>query len=174
MGAAYGGHPGVDVQLGEDAFGVGTQGVERDVELAGDLRSGQIAVEEPQHVELAVTERVGQPDLVRRGCRLLRDAGSVEEAASVLAQCVVLAGAVVGGVVQQGEHQVAFVEEEARVAVRLGRLGQRSVQVGEGLLPVSARLVGESSQHSDLDQAACTVGIGVRAEPVEQRQRVAE
>ena len=33
--------PAVDLELGEDAFGVGAQGVDRDKELPGDLRSAQ-------------------------------------------------------------------------------------------------------------------------------------
>lgn len=33
--------PVVDLELGEDAFGVGAQGIDRDKELSGDLRSAQ-------------------------------------------------------------------------------------------------------------------------------------
>ena len=84
-------------------------------------------------------------------------------------------GALAGGnVVQQGEDRGAFVEEQAHVALGFGCAGQRSFQVGQGLLPVPALLVSEGSQHADLEQAAGSVRVGGGMEPVEQRERVAE
>src|SRR5665647_1108363 len=43
---------GCDAELGEDVLGVGTQRVVRHEELPSDLRGGQLAVEQPQHLEL--------------------------------------------------------------------------------------------------------------------------
>ena len=57
MGAAHRRGPGGHVELGEDAFGVGAQRVDRDVELAGDLGSGELAVEKPEHFQFAVAQR---------------------------------------------------------------------------------------------------------------------
>ena len=76
---------------------------------------------------------------------------------------------------QQSEHRGAFVEEEAHVALRFGCPGQRSSSSAEGLLAVSALVVGEGSQHADLDQAAGTARLGGGGvKPVEQRERVIE
>src|SRR6478735_1793611 len=53
VGSAYGGSPRLDVELGEDALGVATQGVQRDVELVGDLRPGQLGVQQSEDLDLA-------------------------------------------------------------------------------------------------------------------------
>ena len=60
VGLAYGGGAGLDVELGEDALGVGAQGVQGDVELIGDLRPGELGVQEPEDLDLALAQRVGQ------------------------------------------------------------------------------------------------------------------
>ena len=78
MGAAHRRGPGGDVELGEDALGVGAQRVERDVELAGDLWSGELAVEKPEHLQFAVAQRVAQ-GLLRLGRRLDGGRRALEE-----------------------------------------------------------------------------------------------
>src|SRR5688572_4685281 len=171
-GASYGGRPAVDVQLGEDALGVGAQGVEGDVELAGDLGSGQVAVEEPQDVQLALAQRVRKRVVARRAGALWGAAGHGEEAAGLVPEDVGLAAVAVGGVVQQGEHRVALVEEEAHVAVRFGCLDERLVEGCEGVRPLPRRVKGEGSHHVDLDQAPGAARVGAGVEPVQQRERV--
>ena len=59
---AAGGH----AELREDVLRVGPQGVDRDVQLAGDVRAGEVAGEEAEHLELAVAERLDER-LLRRG-----------------------------------------------------------------------------------------------------------
>ena len=63
-----------DAELGVDVAGVGAHRVDRDAELAGDVRPTQITLEQPQDVELALAERVDQrlreaagADVSRRG-----------------------------------------------------------------------------------------------------------
>ena len=60
MGLADGGGAGRDVELGEDALGVGAQGVQGDVELSGDLWSGEVGVQEPEDLDFAPAQRAGQ------------------------------------------------------------------------------------------------------------------
>src|SRR5690349_7750388 len=47
-----------DVELGEDVLGVGADRVVRDEQLASYLRPGQLAVEQPQHLDLPVAQRL--------------------------------------------------------------------------------------------------------------------
>ena len=49
-----------DAELGVDVAGVGAHRVHRDAELAGDGGATQVAVEQPQDVELALAERVDE------------------------------------------------------------------------------------------------------------------
>ena len=56
VGAAHRSCPGGHVELGEDALGVGAQRVERDVQLAGDLRPGELAVQKPEHLQFAIAQ----------------------------------------------------------------------------------------------------------------------
>ena len=80
----------------------------------------------------------------------------------------------IGSVVQEVQHRGAFVEEESHVAIQFGCPGQRSVQVGQGLLAMSALVVSQGSQYADLEQAAGSARFGGGVEPVEQRERVVE
>src|SRR5687768_9621684 len=135
MSAAHGGCPRVDVQLGEDALGVSTQRVERDVELPGDLWPGQVAVEQPEHLQLALAQRVCQ-ELLCNG-RLGGWPRAPEESPGLSLDPLrvlppggrVVAG--VGGVVQEVQHRSSLVQVEADVAVRLRRLDEGLGQCGQ-------------------------------------------
>ena len=50
----------VDVELGVDALDVGSDGVHRDVELFCDFRTRQSCRQEPQHLKLALRERLDE------------------------------------------------------------------------------------------------------------------
>ena len=64
--SAYGLAPVGDSELGVDVLGVGPHRVHRHAELAGDGRPRQVAVEQPEYVELAFAERV-EKRMPRRG-----------------------------------------------------------------------------------------------------------
>ena len=70
MAAAHRRCSGGHVKLGEDALGVGAQRVERDIELAGDLRSGELAVKKPEHFQLTVAQGAAVYGLLWLGRRL--------------------------------------------------------------------------------------------------------
>ena len=48
-------------ELAEDALRVGSDRVERDDQLGGDLRTGELGPEQPEDVELPRTQRVDEP-----------------------------------------------------------------------------------------------------------------
>ena len=57
MGAAYRRRTSGHVEFGEDALGVGAQGVDGDVKLTGDLWPGELAVKKPEHLQFALAQR---------------------------------------------------------------------------------------------------------------------
>ena len=70
MAAAHRRCSGGHVELGEDALGVGAQRVERDVQLTGDLRSGELAVQKPEYLQFAVAQEAAAYGLLRLGRRI--------------------------------------------------------------------------------------------------------
>ena len=54
------GAPAAYSKLGIDAFGVRAHGIQRDRELPGDLGAGQVSLEQSQHLQFAIGERIGQ------------------------------------------------------------------------------------------------------------------
>src|SRR5260370_11190008 len=71
-GALYGGGTVADLELGEDVGDVSVDGVQREEQLAGDLRRGQVGRQVAQHPQLARAELPG-------GRRRIRVAGRGDE-----------------------------------------------------------------------------------------------
>ena len=121
MGAAYRRGPGGHVELGEDALGVGAQRVDRDVELAGDLWSGELAVKKPEHLQFALAQRVRPRSAAARPPRwsTRRAVSRAEEPSGVRLHDGVGRA---GSVVQEGQHRGTLVQVQPHMAVRLWRV----------------------------------------------------
>ena len=48
----------IDAELAEDALGMGADGAQADHELTGDLGTGKLGPEQPQHLQLTLAERL--------------------------------------------------------------------------------------------------------------------
>jgi hypothetical protein len=135
VGAAYGGGAVGCAEFGEDAFRMRAQGVQRDVEPAGDLRAGELGVEESQYVEFPLGQGVRR----RRRC--------LQEPA--------YEGFVGGRVLQQCEHRRAFVQEQTYVPVGLRCRDERVTQGSQCIGPFAADVKRKCPQYVDLQQTAC-------------------
>src|SRR3954454_7123084 len=67
-GLAHGFASRGDAELGVDVAGVGPHSVHRHAELSRDGGSAQVAVEQPQDVELTLAERVDEKLSLPSGC----------------------------------------------------------------------------------------------------------
>lgn len=112
MRTAYGGSAVVGVELGEDAPGVGPQGIDRDVQMTGDLGAGEVAVEEVENLELPIAQRVDQGRW--RGCsgRL-----TLSGTSQPIGDGYVPLG---DSLLEQVDHRDALVQVQPGVAVRFG------------------------------------------------------
>jgi hypothetical protein len=157
------------LQLGEDVPGVGADGVVGDEEPPGDLGCGQLGVEEAQHLELPLTERVEErladERLARsRAIRLGQEASGMA-----------VRDPAVPSVMQKIPQGFTIVEEEPGVTVRLGWLGEGVGQRLQCLRTASLAVEDQGRQHVDLDDTGPALG-GTRRpqEPREQVRRLAE
>ena len=167
MRDAYRRGPGGHVELGEDALGVGAQRVERDVELAGDLRSGELAVEKPEHLQFAVTQRVIL-SLLRLSHHLDGGPPALDESLRLRTRRVVRA---LDHLLQEGQHGGSLVQVQPHVTVRLRRADKTSAKCGERLPPLTPSVVRQSLQHPDLAHAAVPSRLRRRAgQPVEKSE----
>src|ERR1700730_2904137 len=66
LGSADGGPAVVHAELGIDALGVGSHGVERHREFASDVRAAQVGSQQPKNLALALAQRLDQAPLCRR------------------------------------------------------------------------------------------------------------
>jgi hypothetical protein len=139
---------------------VWVRSVLRETYSSRDLRPGQFAVEEPEHLQLPPAQRTGRA--LRRLGRRRRCPCSIEEASDAVDA---------GSVVQEDQHRGALVEVQPNVALRLRSLGEASAQHGESLREVAEGMVGKGQQRTDLEQAAVPPGgRGSGVQPVEKTQ----
>ena len=136
----------VHAELGVDALGVTPHRAQRHHELTGDLRSGQIGCKQPQHVKLTVAQRLDERLLVP-GVVLGADSGR-QKAANV-----VRGDSPVRGVLQQGRHGWALIEEDANIAFRFAER-QGTSEGGKSGRHVASHLVGKRQQDKDFDDVA--------------------
>src|SRR5579859_6894870 len=136
----------VHTELGVDVLGVRPHSVQRHYELASDLRTAQVGSEQPEHVQLAFAQWLGQaltgggavPGLVN-GC---------QEPTHIARGCPPFCGRP-----EQGRHRRALIGEDPDVALRLSQR-QGALQWYERSGDVALRLAGQRLQHEDLDNAS--------------------
>src|SRR5829696_5440563 len=108
---------------------MGAQCVQRDVKLAGDLGSGELAVQKPQHLQFALAQYLAQA-LLRHGRYLDGGGRAFKESPGLRVG--------IGSVLQQSQHRGALVQVQADVAVRFWRGGEASAECGERLGKVTS------------------------------------
>src|SRR6478609_3823871 len=108
-GSGDGGPAARDGELGEHVLGVGAQRVGRDEQLSGDLRTAQLGVEQAEHLQLTLAQRVGQ----RCGAGWAAGRGREHPRGGAFSRGRSRCGA------QQLEGRCALVEEDPHVALRL-------------------------------------------------------
>ena len=89
----------VHAELGVDVLGVRAHGVQRHHELAGDLRTAEVGGEQPEHVELAVAQRLDQarpPRSAARRSRRRRSAAAGRSPGRSRARAAVASRAAIG------------------------------------------------------------------------------